>query len=211
MNILDFFKKENPKEMKRNEDAKKDKPKILGHQPTSHIDRSKETLPVVEKELVKHSDTEPYQYKLWKREVKQKLTIVLIEDTIKAREDISILQRIIRKLPTNGRVCVISYNDKVTTSACAKMFSFEIEDVLLKPGTSNERCWYDALMAAADVITANYLKTEENEKEIIEINKIELVGVGSCTDTCSVTERKVALEKFSKALKAANITGNYFC
>ena len=158
------------------------------------------------------TNREKEQYPVIQKRIKRmKLTVLLVENTISGSKNYDILERIIQRVNASNYIYIITYNTIAIVNDYSKMSEFELKNTITRGQISNETCWYDALTLACKLIEDKYLKREEKFFEIVEIDSIEFIGIGSCIDTCSKVKREEAFAKFSKTLNETRAISKYYC
>lgn len=146
----------------------------------------------------------------YKKPVDMKLTIILIENTAKVHKEKETLIKIVNNLVTSGLVCVINYGTKIRICDSYD-FDFNSKLLLCDDDIVDSACLYDALINLGTLISAKYMTISEKEKEQIRINKIEIIGIGTCKDSGSKSSKETAIEWFYEATDKPDITTKYFC
>ncbi len=147
----------------------------------------------------------------YKRLVEKKLTVILIENTDETVNIKDILVKIIKSTVSYGLICVIKYGNCIRQSNIMDVASFNDSSLLSGDNEQNTVCLYDALKALEDLVNKEYMVTHEKEFERERVNQIEVIGIGTCKDNCSVVSREVGIESFCNVAKKPNITTKYFC
>lgn len=153
----------------------------------------------------------PQRAFFFKRLVSKKLTILLVENTSKVANEKEILTKIIKSLVTDGLVSVIYYGSSVNQTEIVDFFAFNNSMFWCDNNTSDMACLYDALVKLEDIVSKKYMVVEENETEKVRIDKIEVIGIGTCKDNCSITSKEKGIDCFCQILNKPNITTKYFC
>ena len=91
------------------------------------------------------------------------------------------------------------------------IISFDDNSLLSEDNEQNAICLYDALKALEDLVNKEYMVIHEKEFERERINQIEIIGIGTCKDNCSVVSKEEGIESFCNVAKKLNITTKYFC
>lgn len=145
----------------------------------------------------------------YKQIVDKKLTILLIENTVEVAKQKDSLIKIIKSLVSSGLVSVINYGSTVKQSETFDVTTFYNIDCLRTEDIGDTACLYDALMELSSLISKKYMYMEEKEK--VRINKIEVIGIGTCKDNGSKTSKEVVIDCFCKAIKKPEVITKYFC
>lgn len=148
---------------------------------------------------------------VWKKLVEKKLTIILIEDTTLVVNEKDKLVKIIKSITAEGKACIITYGEDVKQS--------EIFDVLPNAGipfpandnVGDTACLYDALIAVEKLVSDKHTKTEETDTQRIMIKDVDVIGIGTCTDSGSKATKEEAFDAFHKVTSRNRVMTKYFC
>lgn len=88
---------------------------------------------------------------------------------------------------------------------------FGLDSVYCVEDKSSEKCFYDALVESYYEVNADYGKVIEDEEVRYKISKIELTGIGTCLDSCSVDSLDAAIDSFIKATNKDYIKSRFCC
>lgn len=149
---------------------------------------------------------------IYKRLVDKKLTIILLEDTTDVAKINDMLKKIIKTSVISGLVTTISYGESVKKSEIIDISDLkDNDDYICKANVGDKTCLFDALIELEHIVSDKYSSIEENEKERIRINNIEIIGIGNCIDNCSKAAKKAGIDCFYKVASKPNIVTKYFC
>lgn len=143
--------------------------------------------------------------------VKKKLTVLMIENTNQMAEQKVILTRILKSLQVTDLLCVINYGSTVHKGKIIKASEWNASDFLREDDLGEKACLYDALVDLEAFVSTQYFKTEENEKEKVQINSVEVIGIGTCKDNGSKNSEDSALERFYWLSNKTYVITKYFC
>lgn len=148
----------------------------------------------------------------FKPTIGKKLTIVLIENTSKVVAEKEKLIRLIkRNIETSGLVSIINYDSTVKKSKIFNAKDFNDITFLSSKNIDNETCLFDALVELENLVCDSYMEQEEKENTYIRINDIRIIGIGTCTDSCSKVSKEFAINCFYNVVRKPNVTSKYFC
>lgn len=151
------------------------------------------------------------EYKFYKPIVKKKLTVLLIENTKQMAEHKEVLSRIFRSLQLNDLVCVINYGSTVHKGKILESSEWNNSDFLCEDDLGEKSCLYDALVELEAFVSTQYFKTTEKDKERVQINSVEVIGIGTCKDNGSKTTKDTAIERFYWLSNKSYVSTKYFC
>lgn len=143
--------------------------------------------------------------------VDRKFTILLVENNSKVAQEKDILSKIVSSVLSSGYVCVINYGTEVRTSKIFYSASLEEIPILDEDDINDNTCLYDALEELEKIIGYAYMQKISRKDETIRINKIEVIGIGTCIDNCSKASKRSAIDCFCRILEKSNVTTKYFC
>lgn len=155
--------------------------------------------------------TEPAPVIIYKRPIDMKLTILLIENTTEVFANKEVLAKIIKRIVSSGLVCVINYGSTVrqseisSTSVLGNLKFLDEEDV------GSNSCLYDALKKLESLVSEKYMCTGKEDGERFIIKSIDVIGIGTCKDSCSETSKEVGIDSFGKVISKSSVTTKYFC
>lgn len=147
----------------------------------------------------------------FKRLIDKKLTILLIENSSKVSKEKESLIKIVKSFVTEGLVSVINYGATVRQSEIVDVSAFDNITFLYDNNTGDMACLYDALVALQNLVSKKYMLIEENETERVRVNKIEVIGIGTCRDGCSKVSKEVGIDCFCKVADKTEVITKYFC
>lgn len=173
--------------------------------------------PYVEpKPYIASKTTSSYEYK--PPLVLKKLTILLLENSVetdKEREKIIKMGEFIKNNVLNEKkeekLCVINYGNSVQVSEISNISQATDIRGLVLTNIGDSICLYDALLKVEKLFSENHLKETKEMFKREAIKDVEIIGVGTCRDNCSKTSKEVAIETFSKVIKAHDVTTKYMC
>ncbi len=146
-----------------------------------------------------------------KRLEKKELTIILVENTaIVGNEKDTVLQ-IVKNFAKSDLVCIINYGETVKQSEIFETSKEKAVPVLCHEMTGEKVCLFDALVQLEKIVNEKYLSIEEREHDRLQIDKISIIGIGTCKDNSSVTSKEEAWNSFYKVASKIKVTTKYFC
>lgn len=148
---------------------------------------------------------------VYKKTVYKKLNIIFVENTAEVYKEMDKIRKIINTISTSELLCIISYGDKVNMGDILDFSTLENKPTLLLNSNSTDACLYDALVDMEAFASSVYMKVEEKEKEKEVINKIEIIGIGTCKDNCSEIAEEIAINCFCKISSQNNVSTKYYC
>lgn len=141
----------------------------------------------------------------------EKLTILLIENTLQVQAQSANLAKIVNGIVTTGLVCMIHYGSFVRKSELVGASKIKTMELLHADDMGEKACLYDALLELEQVVSQKFMSVQENEKEKICINQIEVIGIGTCKNDGSNVAKDIGTGCFSKVLVKPNVVTKYFC
>ena len=143
---------------------------------------------------------------------KTKLTIFLIENTTDVANISETISKIVKSLVTYGYVYIINYGSSVKLSKMFDASKIDYTNILNDSDIGDYACFSEALVMLNAIVNEKLKKVEELEKKKkIQIEEIEIVGIGKCIDNCSTVPKDVALDCFYNTISKDEITNKYFC
>lgn len=202
----DKEKKSKPDDYKK-DSSKKEEPK----KGDSKTEATKEPKgkDVPEFITIKDFDKPPVYTPKQPKLIEQKLTIILMENSAQMAKENHNIAKMANSLV--GLVSIIRYGKIVEKTGILQSFHYNNTHFQCSEEAGDEVCFYDALIALEQVISENLNLLKIEELKRTKITKIDIIGIGTCTDNCSVTEKEKALEAFSKKAKLMDVTTKYFC
>ena len=91
------------------------------------------------------------------------------------------------------------------------MKKFGEETVYCIEESSNKKCLYEALSEIYYELKIDYEKIIEDEVRKYKIDKVEITGIGTCTDNCSGIDKMQAIRDFIKAIDKPCVNTRYCC
>lgn len=184
-------------------------PPVIKHEPmeekgstdtTLSTEKGKESPKVVPPKL----PFKPLTYK--------KLSIVLLENTKQVANEQEIIRQIINASVKSELVCLINYNHTALHTHILELSELNqiplfLEDQLEEDGI----CLFDTLLKAEQIAERTYLITKERATERICIDKIEIIGIGTCRNVVSKASQEDALNSFFRVSLKSKVTTKYFC
>lgn len=143
--------------------------------------------------------------------VDTKLTIILVENTNEVAMEKDKLKAIIKKLVKTGQICVINYGNIIRVSKIVEANSFNGDMLFDDDSVGDNACFYDAICIMEEVVDENYKKTKDLKGKRVRIQNIDIIGLGTCRDNCSISTSKIAGENFRTVAKHTDVTTKYFC
>ena len=147
----------------------------------------------------------------FKRTVEKKLTIILIENTFEVVKEKENLLKIIKSIVTEGLVSVIRYGSSINRSEIFEVSNIDTFTLVSNYSSDSRYRLYDALVDLEKLVSEQYMSIEEKENERIRINKIEVIGIGTCNDKGSNATKEIAIDSFCKVLAKSEVVSKYFC
>ena len=178
-----------------------------------------EVKPVVESkpvEIIPGGGFSSYTKKIFpkppvKRFINKQLTIILVENTeTMAREKDKVIQ-LVQSFAQSDLVCIINYGEKIAQSEIFEISSTEKPDISYNEMTGEKVRLFDALVKLEKLVSSKYYATEEKPTENVLIDRITVIGVGTCRDNCSIAPKETALECFQKIASKVKVVNKYFC
>ncbi len=136
---------------------------------------------------------------------------MLIENTLQVAAQKQDVEKIVDGLVREGLVRIIYYGKDIQETRAFKAEDVRYQELLLEDKIGEEACLYDALLMASSLADKSYMVIEESEKEKIRINRIEILGIGTCRDQGSKCTKSIAAQKFSDIAKKFGVITKYFC
>ena len=141
----------------------------------------------------------------------EKLTILLIENTLQVQEQRANLAKIVSGIVTTGFVCMIHYGSFVRQSELVEASEVKKMELLHADDMGEKACLYDALLELEQVVSKKYMRMQEKEKEKILIDQIEIIGIGTCKNDGSKATKDFGIGCFSRVLSKPKMVTKYFC
>jgi hypothetical protein len=146
-----------------------------------------------------------------KRFVNKQLTIILIENTVKMLQEKDKIVQLVESFTQSDMVCVINYGEKITQSEIFEISSTQKPNISFDEMTGEKVRFFDALVKLEKLVSSKYYATEEKPTENVLIDRIRVIGIGTCIDNCSITPKETALECFEKIASKTKVVNKYFC
>lgn len=148
---------------------------------------------------------------VYKRLVNKHLTIILVENTeTVAKEKEKVLQ-IVESFAKSDLTCIINYGETVVQSEIFEIPNSEAPIVSYNEMAGEKACLFDALVQLEKLVSSKYFSTEEKTNERVLIDSVEIIGVGTCRDNCSVASKEEALDCFYKVASKTKVVTKYYC
>lgn len=143
--------------------------------------------------------------------IDRKLTIVLLENSVRSEEVKQNVLKIISRLSDDDFICVIQYSNTVEIGNICKVKEFD-KAVILKGKEENKQVhFYDAIESLKRIVETNYHKKEKNNNEEILITEIDIFGIGTGADVGSKSSIEEAIKQFNQITYNKSIKTKYFC
>ncbi len=145
--------------------------------------------------------------------VNGKLVIFLVEESSFLNDWSTFISKQIGNIPGDNFLCIIRYNSLVESSGVKKRENFAASELELKGDLStDDACFYNAIYETHKVIDESYKKVFEDSSKRYKIMNIELIGIGTCSDTssCDGKDFDTSIELFNSMLDIGIVT-KYFC
>lgn len=187
------------------------KKKVLGNK--TNIQPLVTDEKTVQDQAFKHSSTNNVIHTITPKTVFQplvdkKLTIILIENTTKVAKESNIFLTDVKKLVPSGLVSIINYGSTVRQSEIVEVETFD-KSIFLYDDIRDDACLYDALVDLESLVSREYMHIDEKKR--IRVSNIEIIGIGTCTDTCSKSSKEVGIDCFCKVASKFKVVTKCFC
>lgn len=146
---------------------------------------------------------------IYKPLVDKKLTIILVENTVKVAEKSNMLPSV-KRLVTSELVSIINYGSVVRQSDIVDVSTFN-ENIFLYDDIGDDSCLYDALVELENLVSKEYHHIKAKEKEHVRISKIDVICIGTCTDNCSKASKEVGIDCFCRVASNFDVVTKCFC
>lgn len=148
---------------------------------------------------------------VYKKLVNKKLNIVIIEGTALVSKEKEKVTQIVKRFLNSDLLCIINYGDVISKSEILEVKDPEKMNIDFAETDQEKTCLYDTLIEVEKLVSSKYMVTEEKEKERVCIDRIEIIGIGTCSDNSSTATKDDALEAFFKICLKNNIATKYYC
>lgn len=148
---------------------------------------------------------------VYKRLINKKLTIILLENTATVAKQKDKVLQIIENFVRSDLICIINYGNTVNASEIIDVKNGKDLTIMYDEGVGEEACLFDALVELEKIVSSKYLITEETEHERICVDSIDVIGIGTCTDNCSTTQKADAIDKFYLMSLKSKVITKYYC
>ncbi len=155
-------------------------------------------------------DKKPPKLTFYKQLREIKMTILLLENSVDVSKVNDTVLQINKKFMTSDIAAVIRFGDKVETKK-RNTTKFTDEDMQCSPEANTDVAFYDALVEVACIINKYHMKTSETETAKEKISSVDVIGIGTCRDTCSILPKDFCIREFNNAIKKENITTRFYC
>lgn len=196
---------------------------VEGQQPAKNVETAKKSVNAI-KEADSHLEfqakyglTEKTPTKTFfpkpviKPLIKKQLTIILVENTATVSKEKETVLQIVKNFAKSDLTCIINYGKTVMQSEIFEISNLQDFIVSYNEMTGEETCLFDALIQAEKIVESKYLLIEENTKDRIQIDNIQIIGIGTCRDNASVASKEEALSSFYKTASKVKVATKYFC
>ncbi len=149
---------------------------------------------------------------IYKRTVYRKLTIILIENTLEVIKQKDVIVKIVDNIISKAQlISIINYSNSVMKHSVIDVSTLPAVDFKYLEGTENKACLYDAIQEMKDMISKYRQIAIEDEYQKIEVNRIEIIAIGTCKDNCSKVSKETTIESFNNIISMPNISCKCFC
>lgn len=215
--ITDFFKKEKKSQKLLDtksvsiDDAKLNLEKTISDiNKASEENNNSQNLKEENKQTEVKLKEEKKDY-FFKKRIKKELVVLLLEDNKEVAKYNQSILKIYKTLTLNKLVYIIKYNKEIKYSRILIPDLLADESISCSSESINDSCLYDVLSKMKNIINFYLNNDIEREKEIYTIDSIELIGVGTCTDNCSMSDQEKSIQDFNLAISNNKIKTKYFC
>ena len=195
----DKFKKDDKHEKKNPPFSKKDD---MDYE-TIRIQDVPPTDPII-------SGKKPETFVFYPTFTKKSLSIILIEDTLDVVNESQKILRFCKTRITTDLICVIRYGENFTETPFLSKFSFNDKNFFCTNNAGEKGCLSDVLIEVEKIVSDFYDKQKDIDSRKVTINKIDIIGFGTCKDNCSKTPKEEAAKAFSSVNKHAKVATKYF-
>lgn len=162
--------------------------------------------------VIEDEDLRAKKKPLFKPTVDQKLTILLIENSTEMEKEKDKLVQIVKSLTTSeGYFSIINYGSTVRQTEPMSWSKIDLNKLLNAEDISDNKCLYEALLPLEDMVFAYNKKLIEEEDRKLFIDRIDIIGIGSCTDVGSKVSKTVATACFARTVRISSVSTKYFC
>lgn len=189
---------------------------------TELVDENTDELETDEKETL-HDETlkleqqnpvvklEPIKVVRYKPTVDKTLVVLLVEETSNLLRFSNSIYKILDNISIENYLCIIRYGIDVNVSDIDIKSKFDKETLKIRFNTKNDkRCLYDALSKLSSIVSENLGEIIETETTRYMINKVEVIGIGTCCDDLSDISKEAVTLLFDQVLEK-NVRTRYFC
>lgn len=215
--LTDFFKKEKKSQRLLDtksvsiDDAKLNLEKTISDiNKVSEENNNSQNLKEENKQIEVKLKEEKKDY-FFKKHIKKELVVILLEDNKEVAKYNQSILKIYKSLTLNKLVYIIKYNKKIKYSSILTPDLLANESIICSSESINESCLYDVLSKMKNIMNFYLDKDIEREKAIYTIDSIEIIGVGTCTDNCSISDKEKSIQDFNLAISNDKVKTKYFC
>lgn len=142
--------------------------------------------------------------------IKKSLVVILLEESILLNGYSNFISRIVDSAIKDNFYAIIRYGEFVNAQVRTDTLFF-MDKVEIRSDSKNDKiCFYDALKEASKIIDDYENKIIEEEFKRYQIDSIEIIGIGTCTDNSSKTNYEIASVLLDSILHG-KVKSKYFC
>ena len=141
----------------------------------------------------------------------EKLTILMVENTLETAKEKDNVIKIVKSLVTSGYVSVVNYGGAVRKSEPEEVKKFDDSILFCNYDLSDKSSLYEAIFDAEYIVDKYRKKLIEEETKKSFIKYVEIIGIGQCIDTCSKVSKEISMSCFHRIANLSNVTTKYFC
>lgn len=143
----------------------------------------------------------------------KQLSIIVIENSEETNKIKNMISTIVGSYGSNEKniTCVVNYGSMIHFSELIDPKSLKDLPALVENDIGSSARFYDAFCALSDLISAKKKSIEDDKSKRININSIEILGIGTCKDVGSTHSKVEAISAFDEIIKDSTVTTKYFC
>lgn len=145
-----------------------------------------------------------------------KLAVLFLENTNQLSNNKDTIIEFVRILTEySDYITVIQYGQKVRKKEVSRLKNFDfgvLDNFCNREDLGDSKCLFDAIVELEDFITG--IQNEVIEESINmedKITKIDVIGIGSCSDNCSIASEDTAMETMKKISQIEGVVTKYLC
>ncbi len=143
--------------------------------------------------------------------IQKELTIILLENTTTVGKEKENVLKIVQSFTNTDLMCIINYGTTVRQGKIFDVPASSVPVISYNEMTGEKACLFDALIQVEKIVKSKYSSIEDNAKERVKINNIQIIGIGTCRDNASVASKEEALSSFYETTSKTKVTSKYFC